>query len=166
MISMRFIFRSLFRIFSSNLLLDSLCLSPPVYLWDLCHHSLPSMLLFTLEFASWIESHFFPTGSLDTAISSYSTKFLVSSALLPYSSNPSLMSRADRTFSTKLSQAPPSPRHQIISLYTIPSHLHNFPLSSLRNGTFDIPIKVTSTHQWSSDQIPNPCNTQQLDRKA
>lgn len=166
MISMRFIFRLLFRILSFNLLLNSLFLNSPVSLWDLLHHSLPSMLLFTLEFASWIESHFPSIGSLGTAISSYSTKFLVFSAPLPYSSNPSLMSRADRTFSTKLSQAPPSPRHQIIFLYTIPSHLHNFPLSSLQNSTFDIQIKVTSTHQWSSDQIPNPCNTQQLDRKA
>lgn len=65
----------------------------------------------------------------------------------------------------RFSQPPPTSRHQIISIISIPSHLHNLPSSSIHDCIFDISVEVTSTHQWHSDQIPKTCARHQSSRK-
>ena len=65
----------------------------------------------------------------------------------------------------RFSQPPPTPRHQIISIISIPSHLHNLSSSSIHNCILDISVKITSTHQWLPYKIPKTCARHQSSRE-
>ena len=65
----------------------------------------------------------------------------------------------------RFSQPPPTPRHQVISIISIPSHLHNLSSSSIHNCILDISVKITSTHQWLPYKIPKTCARHQSSRE-